>query len=101
MDPHYVKDPNLVSREIAGETIIVPIRGRLGALDSIYTLNEVGVSIWNLIDGRTSVAQIVDTICGDFEVTLEEGRKDTLEFLQTLRQANLIRPSGDDRPEGP
>ena len=101
MDLHYTKEADLVSREIAGETIIVPIRGRVGDLDSIYTLNEVGASIWNLIDGRTTVSQIVEAICGAFEVTREEAKNDTLEFLQTLQQANLIRPSGNDRPEGP
>ena len=101
MNLQYTKEADLVSREIAGETIIVPIRGRVGDLDSIYTLNEVGASIWNLIDGRTTVSQIVEAICGAFEVTAEEARKDALEFLETLKQANLIRPSGNDRPEGP
>jgi len=97
----YAKEADLVSREIAGETIIVPIRGRVGDLDSIYTLNEVGASIWNLLDGRTTVSQIVEAICQDFDVTVEEARKDALEFLETLKQANLIRPSGNERPEGP
>ena len=42
----------LVTRSIAGETIIVPICGRLGDLDSIFTLNEVGSHIWRLLYRR-------------------------------------------------
>ena len=42
----FVKDPNIVSRKIAGEVILVPIRKNVGDLESIYTLNEVAARIW-------------------------------------------------------
>ena len=51
----FSKEDNCVTREIAGETIIVPIKGRVGDLDSIYTLNEVGTLIWQLIDGQRNI----------------------------------------------
>jgi len=54
----FVKESNFVTRCIADETIIVPIRDTVGDLDSIYTLNEVGTTIWQLIDGQTSGGEI-------------------------------------------
>jgi hypothetical protein len=34
----YQKDPNIVSRKIADEFILVPIKQNVGDLESIYTL---------------------------------------------------------------
>jgi hypothetical protein len=53
----FIKETDFVTREVAGETIIVPIRGNVGDLNSIYTLNEVGTKIWELIDGKNSVSK--------------------------------------------
>ena len=42
--PSYVRASSVVSRVIAGETLIVPVRGGVGDLASIYSLNEVASS---------------------------------------------------------
>ncbi|MEI9478571.1 MAG: PqqD family protein [Deltaproteobacteria bacterium] len=85
-----MKENNFVTREIAGETIVVPIRGRTEDLDSIFTLNELGTMIWNLIDGRTNVSQIVESISKTYDVTEDEAAKDTFDFLTSLEAAELI-----------
>lgn len=86
----YAKKNDFVTRDIGGETIIVPIRDHVGDLDSIYSLNEVGTLIWQLIDGQKTVNRIVDEICMAFDVSPEEARKDTLEFVRSLEEAGLI-----------
>ena len=86
----FVKEDNFVTREIAGETIVVPIRARTEDLDSIFTLNELGTTIWNLIDGRTNVNQIVEAISNTYDVTEDEATKDTFDFLASLEAAGLI-----------
>ena len=91
----YVKQTNFVTREIAGETIVVPVRNNVGDLDSIYTLNELGTLIWQLIDGKNTITQIVDGICSAYDVTPEEAEKDILEFLKLLETGGLIRFSDE------
>lgn len=81
-----------MTRAIAGETIVVPIETGVGDLDSIYTLNEVGATIWGLIDGTTTVDGIVAAVVSTFEVGAEEARSDVLEFLGSLEQVGMIRP---------
>lgn len=88
----FSKEANCVTRTIAGETIIVPIRGRVGDLDSVFTLNEVGTTIWQLIDGRTSVKQIVETVHETYQVGRQEAERDTIEFLKSLEEVGLIHP---------
>ena len=91
---YYAKDADLVTRCVAGETIIVPIKNKVGDLDSIYTLNEVGTLIWELIDGKNSANQIAEEICTTYEVSPEDAMKDTVDFLKSLEEAGLIRPCG-------
>lgn len=91
----YTKETNLVTRDIAGETIVVPVRNNVGDLDSIYTLNELGTLVWQLIDGKNNVTQIVDAICSAYDVTPEEAETDVLEFLKSLETGGLIRLSDE------
>jgi hypothetical protein len=91
----YTKDADLVTRDVAGETIIVPIKNKVGDLGSIYTLNEIGSTIWQLIDGKKSVNEIAKAVCNAYEVTPHVAEKDTLEFLNSLKEAGLLRLSDE------
>ena len=88
------KKGEFVTRSIAGETIVVPVRGQVGDLDAIYNLNETGAYIWEQIDGRKSVTQVVEAVRGEFEVALEQAEKQTSEFIAALEAAGMIEPSG-------
>ena len=86
----FTKKSDLVTRAITGETIIVPVHGHVGDLDSIYTLNEVGSAVWGLFDGETSISQIIDTISGDYEVSRSETEADIIELIGSMEEAGLI-----------
>lgn len=93
----FVKDSDLVTRCIAGETIIVPVRGNVGDLDSIYTLNEVATMIWQTIDGWSSVSQIIDAVCQEYDVERAEAEKDVMELIHSLEAAGLVRQRDENR----
>jgi hypothetical protein len=88
----YTRGDNFLARDIAGEIIIVPIRNGVGDLNAVYTLNEVGTRIWQLIDSRTSSREIAGTITAEYEVPETEALGDILEYLASLQEAGLIRP---------
>ena len=88
----FTKGNDAVTRCIAGETIIVPVRAHVVDLDAIYTLNEVGTLIWNYIDGQTPGHQIVAAVCRTYDVTSETAVQDTSELLGSLEAAGLISP---------
>lgn len=91
LDKSFIKDDNLMARNIAGETLIVPIRNSIGDLNSIYTLNEVSARVWQLIDASTSVNQIVETISAEYDVTTDEAASDVIELLDSMAAEGLIR----------
>jgi Coenzyme PQQ synthesis protein D (PqqD) len=98
---HFIRKNDYVTREIAGETLIVPVNGHVDDLDSIYTLTELGTVIWRLLDGRANVDQIVEAVCQGYAISPEQARMDTLDFLQTLEENDLIvlmDDSGKHRP---
>lgn len=80
-----------MTRVIAGETLIVPVRNRVGDLDSIYTLNEVASRIWQLVDASMPVSEIAETISREYEVETEEAAQDVVELLNSMKEAGLVR----------
>ena len=86
----YKKNPDIIFREIAGEFILVPIRNNVGDLNCIYTLNEVGAKIWELIDGKREISEIRSALLEDFEVRPEEAGKDLEGFLSELEKIDGI-----------
>lgn len=68
----------------------------LPALGQIKVLNEVGMRVWDLLDGSRSAAQIADVICSEYEVGPEQALSDVLVFLTELRAKGLLHPVADD-----
>ncbi len=87
----FAKDPSIVSRNIAGEQILVPIRQKAGEIESIFTLNEVASRIWELLDGEKQVEEIKNAILEEFKVSPKEAEEDLLKFLQQLEEAGAVR----------
>jgi len=94
LDKCFVKEKDLVTRDVAGEEIIVPIKGHVGDLEGVFTLNEVGSMIWRLIDGQTTGLQLMEAVINEYDVESSEAEKDVVDFLRSLEDAGLIRPSG-------
>ena len=89
----FVKEKDLVTRDVAGEEIIVPIKGHVGDLEGVFTLNEVGAMIWRLLDGQTTVRQLMEAVRNEYDVEAAEAEKDVVDFLRSLEDAGLISPS--------
>ena len=86
----YRKKNDLLERRIAGETIIVPIRGKLADMQNIFAVNVVAEFIWERMDGRRTVDQIAREVAGHFEVADSQALSDVLEFAGELDKSGLI-----------
>jgi hypothetical protein len=81
---------NLVTREIVGETIIVPISGQLADLQQVYSLNTTGGFVWGHLDGSTSLEFIHDAVIANFKIGKQEAWTDLAELVADLAEAGLI-----------
>ena len=86
----YQRTNEVVCREVGGESILVPIRNRVGDLESIFVLSPVAARIWSLLDRAISADEIIDTICAEFEVDRETASGDVNELLASLEVASLV-----------
>jgi Coenzyme PQQ synthesis protein D (PqqD) len=86
----YVRSDSVVSRVIAGETLIVPVRKGVGDLTSIYSLNAVGSSVWKAIGSRRSKAEIVETVEREFDAECSRIEHDIDSFLAEMCSAGLV-----------
>ena len=94
----FQKDSSIVSRRVTDEVILVPIRRKLGEVECLYTLNEVGARIWELIDGKRGVRELRDLILGEFEANEVAVEADLLTLLDQLSEIGAITEAG--RGEG-
>jgi hypothetical protein len=86
----YQKDSSVISREIAGEIILVPIRQSVGDFESIFTLNETAALIWGLLDGEKTLAEIRDRVVSEYDVSPQQAQDDLFELVQRLGAIQAI-----------
>ena len=90
LEKRYQKNPDMVSRLIGDEFILVPIRRNVADLESVFTLGGTGVRVWELIDGQLTGHELCDRIAEEFEVEPEQVEADVLEFLRELQEIDGI-----------
>jgi len=86
----YRRNQDVVSRNIQGELVIVPIRSGVGDLNSLYTLNPVGSVLWDFMNEGHTIGEMVVRVCDEFDVTATEAQSDIEAFLDSLMAEELI-----------
>jgi len=85
-----IRSQAVVAREIAGETLIVPVRAKVGDLASIYSFNGTGSLIWKLLERPSTVAELAVKIAQEYEIEAMQAERDVTEFVGELKVASLV-----------
>lgn len=80
----------LIKRDIAGDTILVPVGKTVYDSNGLFVLNELGTFIWEILPQAQSEADIVDAVLESYEVSAEEAKADVAEFLDKLKKLEII-----------
>lgn len=87
----YVPSEDVVAREVQGEFIIIPITSGIADLeDEIFTLNETGRAIWDKLDGKKSLRNVIDELASEFEGPDSEVEKDVLGLTEELLKRRML-----------
>ena len=86
----YVRSQSVVSRRIAGETLIVPVRGRVGDLASIYSFNGTGTLLWESMASLQSFSDLVEILEREYAVEHEQAVQDVRQFMNDAVTAGLV-----------
>lgn len=79
-----------VLREIAGDYVIIPTGQTVLEFNGLITVNEVGVSLWNMLQEEVTEDDLVAGILKEYEVEEDIAREDIREFIQTLVEGNIL-----------
>lgn len=91
LDVAYVPSEDVVARVIEGELIIVPLTAGIGDMeDELYTLNETGTAIWNLLDGKMTLKDVAWKLSAEFEAPEDELERDVLGLVTELYQRRML-----------
>ncbi len=88
-----VRSQSVVARVVAGETLIVPVRAKVGDLASIYSFNGTGTLIWKLLETPKTVAELATAIAQEYEVEPAQAERDVTEFVGEMKAVGLVEPS--------
>jgi hypothetical protein len=75
----------VLSQEVNGETVLLDLEG-----ESYFGLNEVGARIWQLIQSEQTVAETLDTLSDEYDVSRGQLEQDVGELLDKLAGAGLV-----------
>lgn len=82
---------SVVTRKTGNEYVLVPITNNIADMDSVYTLNETGAFIWEQIDGKKSVHEIINELTNEFEIDDGTATEDVLLFLDDMNKYLIIK----------
>jgi hypothetical protein len=87
MSPLYVaKSKEIAARQLGDEMIVMSARD-----STLFSLDGVGLVIWEAADGRTPLEEIVrKKVCAEFDVTPEEALKDAESFVRELAAHGIL-----------
>ena len=90
----------VVARQVAGETLLIPVKGKLADMQRVFALDPVAEQIWNALDGGATLEDVLRRVIAVFDVEEPVARRDVLAFVTSLEAAGLVEAAGGLEPEG-
>ena len=89
-DARFIRKGNIVTRRIAGETLLVPVYGSTADMQKLYVLEGAGEFIWQQLDGHASLQTVTAAVVELFNVERAVAENDIEELIGKMTDAGLI-----------
>lgn len=86
----FIRSQSVVARVVAGETLIVPVRARVGDLASIYSFNGTGSLIWRLLESPKTLSELAAAVAQEYEVETAQAERDVTDFVDEMKAVGLV-----------
>ena len=81
---------SVVTRKTGNEYVLVPITNNIADMNSVYTLNETGAFIWEHIDGKRSIEEIIKELTAEYDIDSANAETDVLTFVENMSKYLII-----------
>lgn len=82
---------SIVTRKTGSEYVLVPIANNIADMNSVYTLNETGAFIWEHIDGKKSLEEIINSLTEEYEIDYETATSDVISLIENMSKYLIIK----------
>ena len=81
---------SIVTKKTGDEYVLVPITNNIADMNSVYTLNETGAFIWEQIDGRRSIEEIITALINEYDVDNKSAESDVISFIENMNRYLIV-----------
>ena len=81
---------SVVTRKTGNEYVLVPITNNIADMNSVYTLNETGAFIWEQIDGKRTVEEIIIELTNEYDIDKQNAVSDVFSFIENMSKYLII-----------
>jgi hypothetical protein len=86
----FSHSPGIVTRKTGDEYVLIPVANNIADMNSVYTLNETGAFIWELIDGKRNVEVIINAVTKEYDINYDSASKDVFSFINNMSNYLII-----------
>jgi hypothetical protein len=91
VDTVFSPSKDVVVREIEGELIIVPLTYGIGDMEGeLFTLNKTGQAIWQKLDGRKNLKEVIRELEQQYDAPSEVIKKDVIGLINELLKRSIL-----------
>jgi hypothetical protein len=83
--------PSVVTRKTGNEYVLVPITNNIADMHSVYTLNETGAFIWEQINGKRTVEEIIVALTAEYDIDSKSAETDVFSFIDNMSKYLIIK----------
>lgn len=80
-----------VLKEIDNNFIVVAIGEAVKTFNGMIQLNETSAFLWKLLESGKEESEMAEEFAKEYGVSLEIATNDVNEFIQNLKEANLLK----------
>jgi len=81
---------SVVTRKTGNEYVLVPITNNIADMNSVYTLNETGAFIWEQIDGKRSIEDIIIELVNEYDIDKQNAESDVFTFIENISKYLIV-----------
>ena len=86
-DSRVKHSPNATFQIVADEAILIHLNTGV-----YYSLNDVGTSFWNMLDGQRTIGECADAIAAEYDAPRDVILSDLIELANDLASEDLAIP---------
>jgi hypothetical protein len=80
----------LIRREIAGESFLIPLGKTVYDTNGLFVLTEVGAFLWDLLPEAKDEEELLRAVLETYDVSQPQAAADIAEFLEKLRKMEIL-----------